>query len=84
MDQKSKINIIILVKSGILAQNFGNSVLRVNLWTTEATDIKDRNGNYSWLRPFFALSFTFNVEWHGCINSYFVILFLYVLIFYAM
>ena len=46
MDQKSKINnIIILVLSGILAQNFGNSVLRVNLWTTEATDIKDRNGN---------------------------------------
>jgi len=32
----------------------------------------------------FALSLTFNVEWHGCINSKFVILFLYVLIFYAM
>ena len=45
--------------------------------------LKDRNGNKSLLRLFFALFFTFNVEWHGCIISYFVILFLYVLIFYA-
>jgi len=36
------------------------------------------------LQLFFALSLTFNVEWHDSINSYFVILFLYVLILYAM